>query len=240
MYTAANQGGDPKAWLQAKLEEYRALRGETTESVRAQHQVLVYAFSLIGLLTAASGQVWDRAPFVATFIYWIAIPTLAYTFLFIWLGEVEGLVRIGRYVATIEEEVNAKLRSEPMGWERYLRGRRIGVPPPRLRANYKAICFVMLSIGFAAPWVGDAASIVLFNDILPDRWYTSSIGPYRIASWIVTCVVLWNLVTTGIWGRMLHYVYKRGTELIALNNTLPFYTDGNQLSRVSRGASNFP
>jgi hypothetical protein len=220
MYAAANQG-DPKAWLQAKLEEYRALRGEITESIRAQHQVLVYAFSLMGLLTAASGQVWDKSPFVATFIFWIAIPALSYTFLFVWFGEVEGLVRIGRYLAKIEEEVNARVPGEAMGWERYLRGRRKGVTPPEFRSNYKAVCFVMLAIGFVAPLIGDAASVQLFNEILPQSWY-SQFGSYVAAKQVIVGVALWNLVTTGIFLFLARYIYKRGRNLQVINNTLPF------------------
>ncbi len=220
MNTDANHHGDTKIWVQAKLEEYRALRGEITESIRAQHQVLVYGFSLIGLLTAASGQVWDKSPFVATFIYWVAIPTFSYTFLFIWLGEVEGLIRIGRYLSVIEREVNSRVPGEPMGWENYLRGRR-GVAAPKMRANYKAVLFVLLSVGFVAPLVGDAASVALFNEFALDRWYSPFLTPYRVAWRIVCGVVLWNAVTTAVFVLLLSSVYKRGKALVSSNIASP-------------------
>src|SRR4051794_13024596 len=96
-------------WLQVTLEEYRTLRHESVESIRNQHQVLVYGFALIGLLSAASSQVWATNALIPSLIFLFAVPSLASCFTFVWLGEVERMMRAGYHVAGLEEAINRRI-----------------------------------------------------------------------------------------------------------------------------------
>jgi hypothetical protein len=218
MYTAANRP-DEKSWLQAKLEEYKALRAESMESLRAQHQVLVYSFSLIGLLTAASGQIWDKSSFVATLIFWVAIPTFCYTFTFIWLGEVERFLRVGHYIAELELDVNERVGGDPMGWESHMRGGEEKVRL-QLRDNYRAVLFAFLSIAFAAPLAGDAASVNLFNDVTPGRWFSPAAYGYAVAWEMVAVVALCNVIVWFVWWKMYRRLRENGLRIIATYSAL--------------------
>jgi hypothetical protein len=173
----------PEQWRSVVLEEYRALRAESLESMRNQHQVLVYAFALVGLLAIGAAQVWDETRFVVSIIFLFAIPSLSYCFVIIWIGEVARMMRAGHLIAQIERGINKSLPSPALGWETWLRtpaGTDVATTHQNT-SNYKAVLVLLLGMGLCSTPVGVVAAWQ-GSGKLGSEWWIQVMG-YQIA-WI--------------------------------------------------------
>lgn len=165
-----------KDWLATVLDEYRTLRMETADSLRNQHQVLVYAWAVIGLLIAGASQVWANLA-LTLFIFLLALPALAYLFVLVWLGEVNRMMRAGYYFLGIERKVEeffttrvpGKNLPPPLGWERWLRGADVPSGRQQMTRNYVAVIALFLGTGVGSALVGVLAMLTRSEEI-PDKF----------------------------------------------------------------------
>ena len=145
-------GVGPREWLAVRMDEYRTLRTEVLDSIRNQHQTLLYSFSILGLLAVAAAQVW-KEKVVAGGLLFAGLPLLADMLVLVWLGEVERMMRVGSYISRLEHSINKYFPSDCLGWETYLRGRR----GRQMSVNYQAVIATFLGMAVGAVLAGDVA-----------------------------------------------------------------------------------
>jgi hypothetical protein len=109
-------------WLQGALEEYRSLREESLQGLRAQQLGVQIGVTLLAALIGVGVGVADQL--TRAVLLDVAVPLLAIFLTILWQGELERSVRVGRYLAD-RERVISKVgflprRPPPMDWENWL------------------------------------------------------------------------------------------------------------------------
>ncbi len=105
-------------WL---AREYETLRQESLASMGHMLQVISLGLAAFGFLSGGASLAAESAPAVTVGILGFGIPFLVVFVLFIWLGEMNRMVRAGTYIARIESRVNERLERDVLGWETWLR-----------------------------------------------------------------------------------------------------------------------
>ena len=144
--------------VDALLKEYEYVRKESLDAIGHRLRIMNFSFAALSVLIAAllTRQVPDILAGAVGFVF---IPQLAKASLLIWLGEHERSQRAGRYLVTIEHQINDLVGNQVMGWEGSLLGR----PSPRAKAEswlhmrypYVAVVALLLGVG----WVSSALSL---------------------------------------------------------------------------------
>lgn len=128
-YHNEHVGGDPDTrdaakdrWLQGALEEYRSLREESLQGLRAQQLGVQLGVTLLAALIGVGVGVADQL--TRAVLLDVAVPVLAIFLTILWQGELERSVRVGHYL-TERERVISKVgslprRPPPMEWENWL------------------------------------------------------------------------------------------------------------------------
>jgi len=143
-------------WQAAALEEYRALRAESLDSMKTQHLMTHIGATAVGLTLAWGFHQWDRS-LLPDLIFLVFAPAMCYVLLIVWVGEVARLMRVGLYLAEKERAISASFPSHPdaMNWENWLRAGKGGNHPHQLRLNYLAIIVLFLASAIAAVAIGN-------------------------------------------------------------------------------------
>jgi len=71
-------------WLEASLEEYKAVWQEKMASMNTQQSTLQIASAIVGAIFVAGLNFWDK-PVVPEFILLFLVPVVSYLFLVIWM-----------------------------------------------------------------------------------------------------------------------------------------------------------
>ena len=58
---------------------------------------------------------------LAGIILTLIIPTFCLAILFMWLGEEHRMIRMGKFLKKLEEQINSELQEDIMTWEKYIR-----------------------------------------------------------------------------------------------------------------------
>lgn len=135
------------------LKEYETLRQESLDSINNRSQIVSFGLGTIGLLAAgvlASERASSSLP-VLSLVFCLAIPTISILVLYSWLGEVERMMRAGRFLVDLEARINAEIDSkEPtLTWESRLRS-----GSTQMRYPYLVVLALFLGIAAGAPLVG--------------------------------------------------------------------------------------
>ena len=119
-------GSENVSRTQAILSEYERLHNYST-SASATIKTLTLSIGL-GISTAiiasskdilAAGSTPERTVVILSFL----VPAILVFTIFLWLGELSRMARIGNYLLKREVEINHLLGSDSLGWERLLRQR---------------------------------------------------------------------------------------------------------------------
>lgn len=143
-------------WQVAALEEYRALRAESLDSMKTQHLLTYTAALAVGLTLAWGFHQWERF-LLPDLIFLVFSPAMCYVALIIWVGEVARFMRVGFYLAEKERMISASFHGHPevMNWENWLRAGKGSNHPHQLRLNYLAIIVLFLSTAIASVAIGN-------------------------------------------------------------------------------------
>ena len=176
--------GPELEWL---AREYDTLRQESLGSMGHMLQVISLGLAAFGFLSGAASFAAKEAPIMAAVILGIGIPLLVVFTLFIWLGEMNRMVRAGTYIARIERVVNEKLEKRTIWWETWLRQEN------QMRYPYQrtvdlfvvaAMPFPFVALNLTAlpwyPWGG--LVLVPLAWLLGARW-RSRVFLVRLAEW---------------------------------------------------------
>lgn len=155
--------------VEAMFKEYETLRQESLDSMNSRNQIVSFGLATIGLLGAAVLSADDkiRSTRLILTVFGLGIPVLSVLVLYIWLGEVERMMRVGVYLEGLEERINAQFEADepPLGWEAFLR---LG----RAQMVYPYVVVIGAFLGFAlfGPVLAVMAGSVSFWDY---RWLWS-------------------------------------------------------------------
>jgi predicted MFS family arabinose efflux permease len=141
------------------LKEYETLRQESLDSINNRSQIVSFGLGTLGILTAgvfASDLALKSFPLLVL-VFSMGIPTISVLVLYSWLGEVERMMRAGRFMVDLEARINAEISpgNPALTWERWLRSE-----STQMRYPYVVVLALFLGIAIAAPFVGLAVAAV--------------------------------------------------------------------------------
>src|SRR4051794_13191635 len=112
---------ETEAWLSVALEEYRALREESLAAMQMQQSSLTFGTATMGVVISAGLSAWDK-PALPEIVFLVFVPLIVCLTLLIWAGEVARMFRVGRFLAGLEERVNARVpgMEGALTWESWL------------------------------------------------------------------------------------------------------------------------
>jgi hypothetical protein len=142
-------------WLDASLEQYKAVWQEKMASMNTQQSNLQIATAIIGAIFVAGLNLWDK-PVVSEFILLFIVPVVSYLFLVIWMGELQRMVRATKFLAAFENSLNEALSNAPirLSFENWILQKKGRDYPNILKWNYRAILITFQLIAAASVAVG--------------------------------------------------------------------------------------
>ena len=138
---------------EALMREYETLREEALGSMSNRAQIVSFGLATVGVLSAGvfASEVAAQEVGLILLVFNAAVPTISVVVTYMWFGEVERMVRAGRFIAALEGRINAQIDpSEPtLRWQ----SERTGEAG---RMDYPYVVVLALFLGMAAtsPLVG--------------------------------------------------------------------------------------
>lgn len=167
------------------LKEYEILRGENHNSINNRNKIISFGLATIGIIYAAmfSADPGTRMPILVLPVFSLGIPAISILVLYLWLGEVERLVRAGEYLRKLEDRINNIVDKEEatLCWEKWILSEKRQIKYP-----YISAILLFLFLASAAPLIG----------IILDKRTFIEIGWAAIIPWIIEILILCD-----IWGR---------------------------------------
>lgn len=167
---------------EALLKEYETLRQESLDSMNNRSQVVSFGLGSVGLLAAgvfASDRALQAAGLLVL-VFSAAVPIISILVLYVWLGEVERMIRAGRFMVDLEGRINTELdpTTPTLTWEGWLRS-----AGTQMHYPYIVVIALFLSIAVGSPLVG----LVAGGLALQDYWFAV------ILPWAIVLVVTFHI-----------------------------------------------
>lgn len=142
-------------WIEVALEEYRALRQESLQAMQAQQTIVNYGLLVVGALLGVAFGSWTEV-LPSAILLLAFVPIVCYLVLFVWLGEIARMMRVGRYLKDLENEIGSRCPGEPppLRWENHLRKTVGGLGTSQMQWNYVAVIALFLLAALIAVGVG--------------------------------------------------------------------------------------
>lgn len=110
------------AELEILLGYYKQIRIETDTAQKNQQTILNWTSIAVGVLLIFSLSLYKENALLAFLFFQIVWPSASFMFLHLWLFEVSKMIRAGRYLFLIEEQLNGFFeRGKFPGFEHWLR-----------------------------------------------------------------------------------------------------------------------
>ncbi len=159
------------------MEDYKILKTYSTISYPSiRYNIISFALATIGIiisgimLTLASKNLSEIAIQIIIFFMIFFVPAFSITILFIWLGEEERMMRIGRYLLKLEESINQKANDKILNWETFIRRKEEKIKYPEL-----LIIALLFGISFGFSFTGLYIAETSFG-----KYFTISILSFNI------------------------------------------------------------
>lgn len=144
-------------WISIAMEEYKTLRTESLESMKGQQATLKVGTATVGVLAASAFSLWDKT-LLPDFIFMVFLPVICYLILVIWIGEVQRMMRAGKFISTIEKKINDNFilkDNNVLSWENWLRIESAKGNTNQMKLNYFAILALFLFVSLISIGIGD-------------------------------------------------------------------------------------
>lgn len=94
--------------VDALFKEYDTLRQESLDSMQNRTQIVAFGLGTLAVLAGAvlSLDSGDRSPHLIVAVFSIGLPVISALVLYIWLGEVERMMRAGKHIQQLELRIN--------------------------------------------------------------------------------------------------------------------------------------
>jgi hypothetical protein len=143
------------AFVPVMLEEYKTLRDESLQAINNQLSVLKMGTGAIGLLLAAGFSLPENEGKLAALIFITFLPLVSYLSLIIWIGEFERMIRVSRFIASIEKKISDALGGENiLSWESRLWIKNVNSKTPQMTVNYLSIIGLFYLISGISIYIG--------------------------------------------------------------------------------------
>ena len=181
-------------WLFVAIEEYKALRMEILNSIKLQYLTVQIGLTAIGVLLVLLSTFLNKKYLPQIFLL-ILTPAASYITLFLWMGEVERMVRAGIYIHSREKYMSTLFKGmpSPLNWETWLREPVSNGVDRHIAANYKSVI---------ALYLGAAVTSILIGNT---NYFKAKI-PLK---WLFTIDFIEAIVFVG----MLIYYYRKATRI---------------------------
>jgi hypothetical protein len=141
-------------WTDAAIEEYKTLRQESLESIRAQTFILQFALASLLVLLGVAVRSGARTPLGLTELL-AASPVLTFFLVTLWLSELRRMTGVGIHLAGLERRINAAVGgTKALTWEGS-RGR-LTVRPGVTR--HQATVWLLILVSTAEVIIGSVAA----------------------------------------------------------------------------------
>lgn len=135
------------------MTEYETLRQESLDSINNRSQIVSFGLGTLGVLAGgvlASERASNSFPLLVV-VFSVGIPTISVLVLYSWLGEVERMMRAGRFMVDLETRINDEISpaNPALSWERSLRSSNIQMHYP-----YVVVLALFLGIAVGALFLG--------------------------------------------------------------------------------------
>ncbi len=138
--------------LEVLMKHYEILENYATSAV-PNNRNNILSFGLASLSAILTGNLIlltaTGKEALSGIIFILLLPTLSISILFLWLGEVHRMIRMGLFLVELEKKINAKLKEDTLRWEQYIR-------QPAVKIRYPEIFVICLFLGasFFFPLLG--------------------------------------------------------------------------------------
>jgi len=139
--------------VDALFKEYDTLRQESLDSMQNRTQIVAFG---LGTLAVLAGAVLSRDAVSSQLIiavFCIGLPVIGALALYIWLGEVERMMRAGKHIQQLELRINGIFNTTVLTWETRLRS----TGSLQMKYSYAVVIALFAGSALFAPWVGLAA-----------------------------------------------------------------------------------
>lgn len=96
---------DEKEYIEVLLERYRFLREEIALSLQNQQNTLNWSSVATGVILIFATSLWGVSKLLTLGFFILVFPTAIITFLNIYLSEIARMMRSGRYLYLLEDEI---------------------------------------------------------------------------------------------------------------------------------------
>jgi len=106
------------------FEQYKRIGDYSTNTANSiKNNILTYGFSIIGAILAGNIILLNSGKYtsIVVGIFLFVLPIVTLTILFIWIGEVQRMMRAGVYLLKLEKKINKSLKDEILTWESFIR-----------------------------------------------------------------------------------------------------------------------
>lgn len=100
---------DPRNYILVLLEEYKSLRDESKQASINMFTALQWGAAVLGVIIAAAFTQWGKQDAVVLLTFYLVVPILSATAMFLLLGEATRFKRVGDYICLIEQKASLVL-----------------------------------------------------------------------------------------------------------------------------------
>ena len=113
-----------KEKLEALLKQYELIQNYTFNTIPAsKNSILSFGLTILGAIFTGNIVLLSTEKYleVSNFIFVFILPLASTTILFIWLGEIQRMMRAGFFLLSLEQQINKLVDDTIFTWEIYIR-----------------------------------------------------------------------------------------------------------------------
>lgn len=110
--------------IEALLKQYELIQNYTFNTIPAsKNSILSFGLAILGAIFTGNIILLstDKYSLISILIFLIILPLASVTIMFIWLGEIDRMMRAGAFLLSLEEQINTESNEEIFNWEKYIR-----------------------------------------------------------------------------------------------------------------------
>ena len=168
--------------IEVLLKEYEILHQESHNNINNRNKIISFGLATIGLIFASmfSADAATRTPILVLIVFCFVIPVISIFVLYLWLGEVERMVRAGDYLRELEDRINSILDKEKttLRWEKWIISKE-----RQIKYLYLVVILFFLFLACASPLIGIVLGQLKFMKF----------GWAVFIPWVSEALIIWHV-----------------------------------------------
>jgi len=123
--------------VEALLKQYELIQNYTFNTIPAsKNSILSFGLAILGAIFTGNIILLsaDKYALISILIFIIILPLSSMTIMFVWLGEVDRIMRAGAFLLSLEKQINRESDEEIFNWEKYIRFKKNSIMYPDIFA----------------------------------------------------------------------------------------------------------